>query len=104
MKRTLLVVALALALATQALAAPINPSPTTSPVPTQVKHISSTITAVGGGSGPRISPSIPKALTGKASGEYRVTSTLSVTWDGTRISAATRYVGTKVIKEIFDAP
>lgn len=103
MRPTLLVLAV-LGLVTAAHAAPIAPSPTTSPVPTQVKHVSSTITAVGGGSGPRLSPSISKALSGKASGEYRVNSTLSVTWDGSKISASTRYVGKKVIQEVYNAP
>lgn len=100
----LLAIALGLALTEAVLAGPIAPKPTATPVPTQVKHVSPTIAAIGGGSGPCISPSISKALAGKAQGEYRLTSTQSVTWNGTAITASTRYLGSKVITEVFDQP
>ena len=105
MKRQFLAITLALIIASPAIAAPINLTPTTSPVPTQVKYVSPIIQATGsGGSGSRISPGITNALSGKTLGEYRVSSTQSVTWDGTKITASTRYVGTKVIQEVFTGP
>lgn len=105
MKRQFLAITLALIITSSAMAAPINLTPTTSPVPTQVKYVSPTIQASGGGgSGPRISPGITNALSGKTLGEYRVSSTQTVTWDGAKITASTRYVGTKVIQEVLTSP
>lgn len=105
MMRQLLTLAIALFIAAPAMAGPIAPTPTTTPVPTQTSTVSPTITAIGsGGSGPRISPGVTQALSGKPSGEYRVTSTLSVSWDGSKITASTRYVGTSVIQQVYTSP
>ena len=99
LNRQLFAVAVALLFSSPAWAGSFVPTPVASPVPTQVKHVSPTI-----GTASRVSPGVTQALSGKAQGEYRVTSTLSVTWDGTKITASTRYVGTKVIREVFDQP
>jgi hypothetical protein len=73
--------------------------PTNPPAPTEVRHVSLSL-----GTASRVSPGITRALSGKPHGEYRITSTLSVNWDGNAVIASTRYISSKVIEEIFDAP
>ena len=105
MKRQLLIWAMALLIGSPAMAAtlsPIAPTPTSTPVPTQTSTVPPTIKAIGtGATVSRISPGVTLALSGRPSGEYRVTSTQSITWDGSKVTASTRYVGSKVIQEVY---